>query len=226
MSRDPSQTPGAPFRNVPRTSHHRQPRRTTNPPRPQLTAPRTRLRTSSRPPTTARPRTPCHGRPPMALLRHAARAARCTRQPIASSRTFSVSARRQGGGHGSESQFDPPTGWLWGIKPGEKAETEGWEWPMYLFCGSLLATGIALAFKPDTTYVPGDRDAFQAGRAIASPSIPRLVLVEWPPRLKAASQPRYSMLTRDSVSTWALEEARRRLEAEGILPDPSPEKKN
>lgn len=90
----------------------------------------------------------------MALIRHAARAVRCTRQPLAAARPFSVSSRRQGGGHGNESQFDPPSGWLWGIKPGEKAEAEGWEWPMYIFCGSLLATGIALAFKPDTTYVP------------------------------------------------------------------------
>lgn len=28
----------------------------------------------------------------------------------------------------------------------------------------------------------------------------------------------------DSVSTWALEEARRRLEAEGVLPDPESKK--
>ncbi|OAA51713.1 NADH:ubiquinone oxidoreductase 11.6kD subunit [Metarhizium rileyi] len=104
------------------------------------------------------------------------RAVRCARQSI-TTRPFSVSSRRQGGGHGNESQFEPPTGWLWGIKPGEKPEPEGWEWPMYLFCGSLLAAGVAVAFKPDT-----------------------------------------------SVSTWALEEARRRLEAEGILPDPSKDK--
>ena len=31
--------------------------------------------------------------------------------------------------------------------------------------------------------------------------------------------------TMSSVSTWALEEARRRLEAEGILPDPNPDAK-
>jgi hypothetical protein len=88
----------------------------------------------------------------MALIRQTARAVRCVRAPQpATSRTFSITTRRQGGGHGNESQFDPPGGWLWGIKPGEKAETEGWEWPMYVFCGSLVATGIALAFKPDTT---------------------------------------------------------------------------
>lgn len=87
-----------------------------------------------------------------------------------------MSARRQGGG--GEHQFDPPTGWLWGVKPGEKPEPEGWEWPTYILLGSLAATAVALAFKPDTT-----------------------------------------------VSTWALEEARRRLEEEGILPDPSKQDK-
>jgi hypothetical protein len=87
----------------------------------------------------------------MALIRHTARAVRCVRAPAtASSRAFSVTTRRQGGGHGNESQFDPPGGWLWGIKPGEKPEPEGWEWPMYVFCGSLVLTGVALAFKPDT----------------------------------------------------------------------------
>lgn len=88
----------------------------------------------------------------MALIRNAAaplRAVRCARQPT-SARSFSVTARQRGG-HGNESQFDPPTGWLWGIKPGEKPEPEGWEWPMYLFGASLVATGIALAYKPDTT---------------------------------------------------------------------------
>lgn len=89
----------------------------------------------------------------MALIRHAAaplRSVRCVRHSgAAATRSFSVSSRRQGGG--GHQQFDPPTGWLWGIKPGEKAEPEGWEWPMYIFCGSLIATGVALAFKPDTT---------------------------------------------------------------------------
>lgn len=116
----------------------------------------------------------------MAILRHSIaplRAVRCARQPAAAAtlRSFSVTARQRGGaGHGNESQFEPPSGWLWGIKPGEKPEPEGWEWPMYIFCGSLVVAGVALAFKPDT-----------------------------------------------SVSTWALEEARRRLEAEGVLPDPT-----
>lgn len=87
----------------------------------------------------------------MAILRQTVaplRAVRCARLPTA--RAFSVTARRAGG-HGNESPWDPPSGWLWGVKPGEKAEAEGWEWPMYIFCGSLIATGVALAFKPDTT---------------------------------------------------------------------------
>jgi hypothetical protein len=87
----------------------------------------------------------------MALLRHTAaplRAVRCVRQPTVS-RALSVTARRNGGGHGS--QYDPPTGWLWGVRPGEKPETEGWEWPMYIFGASLVLTGVALAFRPDTS---------------------------------------------------------------------------
>ncbi|KAG6025752.1 hypothetical protein E4U19_002990 [Claviceps sp. Clav32 group G5] len=113
----------------------------------------------------------------MAVIRNALaplRAIRCARQPLAM-RHLSVSTRRQGGGHGDESRFDPPTGWLFGIKPGEKYEQEGWEWPMRAFIGSMVIAGIAYAYMPDT-----------------------------------------------SISTWALEEARRRLEAEGILPDPFP----
>lgn len=74
--------------------------------------------------------------------------------------------------HGSH--YDPPGGWLWGIRPGEKYEQEGWE--TLFFFGYFVTFGlaaVAYAFKPDTT-----------------------------------------------IQTWALEEARRRLEKEGILEDP------
>lgn len=86
----------------------------------------------------------------MAITRHAVRSLRCVRTPLATTnaRTFSLTTIRQGGGG---QQWDAPSGWLWGIKPGEKPEPEGWEWPMYIFCGSLILTGVALAFKPDTT---------------------------------------------------------------------------
>lgn len=87
-----------------------------------------------------------------AAVRQAVLATRAisSRQVIAA-RTFATTpARRAGGGHGPE--FDPPTGWLFGVRPGEKAEKEGWEGLAYYgFCGSLVAFGIAYAFKPDTS---------------------------------------------------------------------------
>ncbi|KAI5293410.1 hypothetical protein KEM52_005556 [Ascosphaera acerosa] len=104
---------------------------------------------------------------------------RCTsstlRAPPAAQRS-AFSTTHAGGGlrsaHGDH--YDPPTGWLFGVKPGEKYVKEGWEGLfMYGVWGSLIATGVAYAFKPDT-----------------------------------------------SIQTWALEEARRRLEKEGILEDP------
>ncbi len=48
-------------------------------------------------------------------------------------------------------QYDSPTGWLFGVKPGEKYQKEGWETPFfYGFCGSLVLAAIAYGFKPDT----------------------------------------------------------------------------
>ncbi|PSN61976.1 NADH:ubiquinone oxidoreductase 11.6kD subunit [Corynespora cassiicola Philippines] len=116
----------------------------------------------------------------LAPLRAAARSsALVTRRPtlmyplsLRSARQFSQSKVVQGGGHGTH--YDPPSGWLFGVKPGEKYQKEGWEGIWYWgFYGSIAFAVIAYAFKPDT-----------------------------------------------SIQTWALEEARRRLEAEGILPDP------
>ncbi|ORY16692.1 ESSS subunit of NADH:ubiquinone oxidoreductase, partial [Clohesyomyces aquaticus] len=73
-----------------------------------------------------------------------------------------------------ESKYDPPSGWLWGVKPGEKYEKEGWETVYFWGMGiSVTLLVVGYAYKPDT-----------------------------------------------SIQTWALEEARRRLEKEGILVDP------
>ncbi|QSZ30441.1 hypothetical protein DSL72_004964 [Monilinia vaccinii-corymbosi] len=87
-------------------------------------------------------------------------------------RSLSLTAARQSADHGDH--YEPPTGWLFGVKPGEKAEKEGWEglW-IYGFFGAIAFAGVGYAAKPDT-----------------------------------------------SIQTWALEEARRRLEAEGILKEP------
>ncbi|WPG99497.1 Hypothetical protein R9X50_00231200 [Acrodontium crateriforme] len=90
-------------------------------------------------------------------------------------RSFSSTAVRTGGdSHAHEDHYDAPGGWLFGVKPGENYENEGWEkiW-YYGFFGSMLFGVVGYCYKPDT-----------------------------------------------SIQTWALEEARRRLEAEGILEEP------
>jgi len=79
---------------------------------------------------------------------------RCLLRSSQPPRAFSTqSPLRSAGSHGDH--YDPPTGWLWGVKPGHKYVKEGWEglWT-YGFMGSLVVAGIAYAFKPDTSYVP------------------------------------------------------------------------
>lgn len=68
-------------------------------------------------------------------------------------RPLSSSATRSAGDHAHEEHFDPPSGYLWGIKPGEKYENEGWEqvW-FYGFFGSLLFGAVGYCYKPDTRY--------------------------------------------------------------------------
>ena len=65
-------------------------------------------------------------------------------RPISSTPT-----RRSGDAH--EDHYDPPGGWLFGVKPGEKYENEGWEnvW-YYGFFGSLAFGVIGYCYKPDT----------------------------------------------------------------------------
>jgi hypothetical protein len=78
----------------------------------------------------------------------AVRGARCLAQ---STRPLSTSQPvRASDAH--ENQYDPPTGWLWGIPPGQKYQKEGCENLMfYGFFGSFVVGAIALAFKPDTS---------------------------------------------------------------------------
>lgn len=84
-------------------------------------------------------------------LSHALRS-RCLQRKPQSIQGFSTSSNLRGGDHGSH--YDPPTGWLFGIKPGHKYAKEGWEGVWYYgFIGSLLAAGVAYVFKPDTSYV-------------------------------------------------------------------------
>lgn len=53
--------------------------------------------------------------------------------------------------HGHESHYDPPGGWLWGIRPGEKVEREGWEIPFYIMCAGYVVAIIAYSMKEDTS---------------------------------------------------------------------------
>jgi hypothetical protein len=85
---------------------------------------------------------------PSAALR-AVRSAAQSQTPAAAARPFSSTSRRAAS-HGP--QYDPPTGWLFGVKPGEKYQNEGWEGLFfYGFCGSLAVFAVAYAFKPDTS---------------------------------------------------------------------------
>jgi len=69
-------------------------------------------------------------------------------------RTLSTTGARRSADHGHESHYDPPTGWLFGVKPGEKYQKEGWEGIWYWgFYGSFAVAAVAYAFKPDTRYV-------------------------------------------------------------------------
>jgi hypothetical protein len=70
-------------------------------------------------------------------------------------RTLSATTKLAASDHVHEDHYDPPTGWLFGVKPGEKYQKEGWEgvW-MWGFFGSLGLAVVAYAFKPDTSYVP------------------------------------------------------------------------
>jgi len=65
---------------------------------------------------------------------------------------FSTAPSRRADDHGSN--FEPPSGWLWGVPPGTKPEKEGWEGIWYWgFYGSLGLAVVAYAFKPDSRLV-------------------------------------------------------------------------
>ena len=78
------------------------------------------------------------------------------------------------------------------MKPGETPEKEGWENVLlWGFFGSLAFGVVGYCYKPDTRYFRPKGIAVFTKTDCAC-----------------------------SIQTWALEEARRRLEAEGILQDP------
>lgn len=85
---------------------------------------------------------------------------RCLLRKPHTSRAFSTRGSLRAADHGNH--YDPPGGWLFGVKPGQKYVKEGWENIFYFgFIGSLVAAGIAYVFKPDTSYVQSSpRSAF------------------------------------------------------------------
>lgn len=70
----------------------------------------------------------------------------------AQARAFTSTTVVRAADQAHEDHYDPPSGWLFGVKPGEKAEKEGWEtiW-VWGFFGSLGLATVAYAFKPDTS---------------------------------------------------------------------------
>lgn len=72
----------------------------------------------------------------------------------AARRTLSSTPQVRGGGGSHDDHFDPPGGILFGVKPGEKYQDEGWEKVFYWgFFGSLAFGVLGYAYKPDTRFV-------------------------------------------------------------------------
>lgn len=84
-----------------------------------------------------------------------------TRTPLRLASTHSAGHDNHGhaaadhGGHGGghDDHFDPPGGWLWGERPGEKYEKEGWEGLAWVFVGCWVVAIAAYTMKEDTSYV-------------------------------------------------------------------------
>lgn len=58
-----------------------------------------------------------------------------------------------GAHHGHEDHYDPPGGWLWGERPGDKYEKEGWEPFAWFFVAAWVVAVAAYTMKEDTSYV-------------------------------------------------------------------------
>ncbi|KAK8069330.1 hypothetical protein PG994_005946 [Apiospora phragmitis] len=152
-------------------------------------------------------------------------AARATRalttalNPAASSsRTFSSTAARPAS-HGP--QYDPPSGWLFGVKPGEKYQKEGWGDAVLLRLLRHLRLGrhrlclqarhiVSRRMRALDTTLRARSHHFTFAFMVDPTSIVFAINL----CIKTDTDSFYS------IQTWALEEARRRLEAEGILEDP------
>ncbi len=90
-------------------------------------------------------------RPTATSLLPTARVPLATRTPL---RQASTAHDDHGHGHGAgghDDHYDPPAGWLWGQRPGEKAEKEGWEGLAWVFVASWVVAIAAYTMKEDTS---------------------------------------------------------------------------
>lgn len=88
------------------------------------------------------------------LSRRALQASAVPRSFAAQRPLSSTSQLRSAESH--DDHFNPPGGWLFGVKPGEKYENEGWEKIWYWgFFGSMAFGVIGYCYKPDTRCVAG-----------------------------------------------------------------------
>lgn len=83
------------------------------------------------------------------LLRRALQLSAAPRSIAAHRPLSSTSQLRSAESHGDH--YNPPGGWLFGVKHGEKYENEGWEKVFYWgFFGSMAFGVIGYCYKPDT----------------------------------------------------------------------------
>lgn len=118
-----------------------------------------------------------------------------------------------------EDHYDPPGGWLWGQDPSKQHQKEDWENVFtYGFFGAMAFLVVGYCYKPDTRYVLSL--AFGAELYLGFRNEVRRGTWQKLERRCERTMQMTTRLTGCSIQTWALEEARRRLEAEGILADP------
>ncbi|XMA10202.1 hypothetical protein WAI453_002993 [Rhynchosporium graminicola] len=178
--------------------------------------------------------------PPLAPLRASLRTLKPSTKTastprITSTRAFSATTTTRAADHAHEDHYDPPSGWLFGVKPGEKPEKEGWENAfVYGFFGSLALGVVGYAFKPDTSSRRDGERGRKTTSRYSGHKLARILFAE--KTIKRCSSIRKTSLDIAAsgvrskymgqvdlilwIQTWALEEARRRLEVEGILKEP------
>mmetsp|Transcript_9648 Transcript_9648/g.21960 ORF Transcript_9648/g.21960 Transcript_9648/m.21960 type:complete len:133 (+) Transcript_9648:46-444(+) len=68
------------------------------------------------------------------------------------SRSISTTSPLKGAAPGGQHHAaDEPNGWLFGVKPGEKPEAEGWEYISYGVVGGFIVLMIAASYRPKTS---------------------------------------------------------------------------